>query len=91
MSASAGRERGGSVLDAAYGLRLAGEREQALRWAAALVTAAPDSLGAGLLLARLLVEHDKPQSARTLAEALSARAIERVRTGRGAARRRDRR
>lgn len=77
MSVAAGRERGASVLDAAYGLRLAGEREQALRWAAALVTAAPESLGAGLLLARLLIEHGRPTPARALAEALSARAIER--------------
>jgi len=78
MSATMGREqRGSSVLDTAYGLRLAGEREPALRWAAALVTAAPESLGAALLLARLLVEHGRPAPARTLAEASCARAIER--------------
>ena len=64
-------------MDAAYGLRLAGDRAGALRWAAALVTAAPESLGAGLLLARLLLDSGRAASARPLAEAVFTRAIAR--------------
>ena len=57
MSEKVAASRTASALDGAYGLRMAGDRAQALRWAAALLTAAPDSLGAGLLLARLLLDH----------------------------------
>jgi CRP-like cAMP-binding protein len=49
-----------SPLDEAHGRRLGGDREGALRLAVAILEAAPRQLGAASLVARLLVEADRP-------------------------------
>jgi cAMP-dependent protein kinase regulator len=60
MTGSPSEERGVSPLDRAHGFRLDGEPEEALRLAASLLAAMPDDLGAALLVARLLVEAERP-------------------------------
>jgi|GEM_PF-1096273 len=64
---------GVSELDRAHGLRLADDREGALRLAAATLEASPDDTGAAYLVARLLWELKRP----SLVQATCMRAIER--------------
>jgi cAMP-dependent protein kinase regulator len=64
------RQRGLSSLDQAHGLRLQGQREEALRLAASILTAAPDHLGAAALVARLLLEADRATAAGNVAARL---------------------
>jgi cAMP-dependent protein kinase regulator len=69
---------GVSELDRAHGLRLAGDREGALRLAAATLEASPDDTGAAYLSARVLLELGRPSAV----QAACSRAIERyVRRG----------
>lgn len=71
-------DRGVSELDRAHGLRLAGDREAALRLAAATLEASPEDTGAAYLIARLLFELGRTSST----QAACLRAIERfVRRG----------
>jgi len=63
-------EHGLSTLDRAHSLRMAGEVEEALRWAGSLLAATPDDLGAALLLGRLLLDAGRAPSAGQLAERL---------------------
>jgi len=65
---------GVSELDRAHGLRLAGDREGALRLAAATLEASPEDTGAAYLVARLLWELKRP----SLVQATCQRAIERL-------------
>jgi CRP-like cAMP-binding protein len=57
-------------LDRAYGLRLRGQPEQALRLAASLLTAMPESLSAAALVARLLLDAERPVLAGEVAKRL---------------------
>jgi cAMP-dependent protein kinase regulator len=61
-----------SPLDAAFGKRLAGDREGALRQCIAILEAAPLQLGAATLLSWILVEQDRP----FLAGEVSARLVD---------------
>jgi len=64
------QQQGLSALDREHGLRLGGEREQALRLAASLLTAVPEDVGAAALLGRLLLEADRAAVAAELAARL---------------------
>lgn len=61
------RPPGLSSLDEAYGLRLQGKHDDALRWAASILTASPENLGAASLLARLLLDREHATLAGDLA------------------------
>lgn len=61
---------GYTSLDHAWALRLRGEREEALRLAASVLTASPERLGAAALLARLLLDFDRAEAAGRACEAL---------------------
>lgn len=60
-----------STLDRAYGMRLAGDTDDALRLAASILVANPEDLGAALLVARLLLDADRAMAAGGVAERLS--------------------
>jgi cAMP-dependent protein kinase regulator len=64
---------GVSLLDRAHGLRLSGDREGALRLAAATLEASPDDTGAAYLIARTLLELGRA----SLVQASCVRVIER--------------
>ena len=74
-------ERGISELDRAHGLRLAGDREAALRLAAATLEASPDDTGAAYLIARLLFELGQPDAVQATCLHAIARALRRAELG----------
>jgi CRP-like cAMP-binding protein len=63
-------DHGLSALDRAHAQRLAGDREGALRWAASLLAASADELGAAILVGRLLLDGGRAEAAGQLAERL---------------------
>jgi CRP-like cAMP-binding protein len=70
-------DRGVSPLDRAHGMRLAGQREDALRLASSILAAADDDPGAAFLVARLLLDGDRAEAAGKAAEALVDRFVRR--------------
>jgi CRP-like cAMP-binding protein len=74
-------ERGVSELDRAHGLRLAGDREGALRAAAATLEASPEDTSAACLIARLLWELQRPSTVPAACERAIARFVRRAELG----------
>ncbi len=70
-------DRGVSPLDRAHGLRQEKKTDDALRLAASIIAASTDDVNAAYLVARLLLDSDRAQSAGKAAEALVERFVRR--------------
>ena len=77
MTKSPASDRGVSPLDRAHALRLLGQPEPALQLACSIVAAAPDDVGAAYLVARLLLDAQRPEPVAQTAALLLARFIRR--------------